>query len=78
MDETICPIDFTRAGQITDNQIFSLLVEPLPSGVRLTAIMDCCHSGTGMDLPWMHTGRMSAWEEEDNPHHTLSTSATKP
>jgi hypothetical protein len=53
MDETICPADFERAGMITDDQVFNLIVAPLPSGCRLTAVMDCCHSGTGLDLPWI-------------------------
>eukprot|EP00667_Euglena_gracilis_P018623 EG_transcript_19790 len=51
-DETILPVDFKSAGQIVDDEIFDLLVRPLPSGVRMTAVMDCCHSGTGMDLPF--------------------------
>ena len=31
-----------------------MLVAPLPKGVLLTVIMDCCHSGTGMDLAFIH------------------------
>merc|ERR1719486_1829600 len=29
-----------------------MLVLSLPKGVRLRVILDCCHSGTGMDLPY--------------------------
>eukprot|EP00667_Euglena_gracilis_P008666 EG_transcript_8785 len=67
-DDTIVPVDFQTAGQITDTVIFDLMVRPLPSGVRLTAVMDCCHSGTAMDLPfiWSHEG----WRCENNPCHS--------
>eukprot|EP00668_Euglena_longa_P040724 GGOE01053618.1.p1 GENE.GGOE01053618.1~~GGOE01053618.1.p1 ORF type:complete len:455 (+),score=79.26 GGOE01053618.1:27-1367(+) len=67
-DETILPVDFKSAGQIVDDEIFDLLVRPLPSGVRMTAVMDCCHSGTGMDLPFTWTGR--GWTMEPSPCHS--------
>lgn len=40
-------VDFSVAGQITDDEMSSILVQSLPEGVRLTAVMDSCHSGTG-------------------------------
>lgn len=52
-DETIIPVDYRSAGQITDDVIFKELVAPLPQGCQLTVIMDCCHSGTVLDLPYM-------------------------
>jgi metacaspase-1 len=33
------------------------MVRPLPMGCRLTAVMDCCHSGTGLDLPFEHQAK---------------------
>lgn len=48
------PYDHERAGQITDDELHRMLIEPLPHGVLLTCIMDCCHSGTSMDLPFVH------------------------
>jgi len=65
MNETILPVDFKRAGMITDDQIGDIIVKGLPEGVRLTAVMDCCHSGTGLDLPYTWTLR--GWKEETNP-----------
>jgi len=52
MDETVYPMDYQTAGFIIDDQLYEMIVEKLPLGSRLTAVMDCCHSGTGMDLPY--------------------------
>ena len=62
MDETLIPVDYKTAGQITDDTIFKLLVAPLPAGVRMTAVMDCCHSGTAMDLPFVFKASESAMQ----------------
>ncbi|KAG5176776.1 caspase domain-containing protein [Tribonema minus] len=51
-DETIVPVDFQRAGQIIDDDIHKMIVKPLPHGVEFTICMDCCHSGTVIDLPY--------------------------
>ncbi|BDA41997.1 Metacaspase-1A [Coccomyxa sp. Obi] len=48
--ETICPCDFKTAGYIVDDELNRLLVNPLPHGVRLHAIIDACHSGSALDL----------------------------
>ncbi|GAA5979688.1 hypothetical protein JCM10908_003010 [Rhodotorula pacifica] len=54
-DETIYPLDFKTAGMIVDNDLHRLLVKPLPRGCRLTAIFDCCHSGSALDLPYTYS-----------------------
>eukprot|EP01012_Entosiphon_sulcatum_P007920 TRINITY_DN14149_c0_g1_i1.p1 TRINITY_DN14149_c0_g1~~TRINITY_DN14149_c0_g1_i1.p1 ORF type:complete len:470 (-),score=98.53 TRINITY_DN14149_c0_g1_i1:148-1518(-) len=51
-DETLVPLDFASAGEITDDEMFDILVKNLPQGAQLTAIADCCHSGTVLDLPY--------------------------
>ena len=71
MNETILPVDFKTAGMITDDEIGSILVRTLPDGVRLTALMDSCHSGTGLDLPYSWEPRFGGWREETNPYHSL-------
>ncbi|OLY77739.1 Metacaspase-1 [Smittium mucronatum] len=53
-DETICPVDFEKNGQIIDEDMNAIMVRPLPPGARLTAVYDCCHSGTALDLPYMY------------------------
>lgn len=51
-DETIVPLDYDTAGQIRDDDLNACLVEPMAPGVSLVALMDCCHSGTVLDLPY--------------------------
>jgi uncharacterized caspase-like protein len=51
-DETLVPVDYQKAGMITDDDVHGALVAPLQRGVRLTAVFDCCHSGSIMDLPF--------------------------
>lgn len=52
-DETLCPLDFETQGMIVDDEINATMVKPLPHGVRLHAIIDACHSGTMLDLPFL-------------------------
>lgn len=49
-DETICPTDFSKSGMIKDDDLKVHLIDALPANVKLYCVMDCCHSGTGMDL----------------------------
>ncbi|KAI8915143.1 peptidase C14, caspase domain-containing protein [Powellomyces hirtus] len=55
MAETIVPVDYQQAGQISDDELFNALIRPLPKGSRFTAIFDCCHSGSVLDLPFTYT-----------------------
>ncbi|KAJ3538378.1 hypothetical protein NMY22_g5188 [Coprinellus aureogranulatus] len=55
MDETIFPVDYKEAGDIIDDELYKALVDRLPAGCRLTAIFDSCHSGTVLDLPYIHS-----------------------
>jgi len=54
--ETLCPLDYEIAGMLVDVDIFETLVRPLPSGCRLTCVLDCCHSAGALDLPYVFTG----------------------
>lgn len=59
-DETLIPVDFKSAGQIVDDEIFKVLVRAMPAGVNVTVLMDCCHSGTALDLPYSVNATESA------------------
>lgn len=53
-DEALVPLDYKDNGLISDNDIYSQLVEPLPSDCCLFSIVDACHSGTSLDLPFVY------------------------
>jgi len=52
-NEALCPMDFERSGKILDDEINATIVRPLGKGVKLHAIVDTCHSGTILDLPYL-------------------------
>lgn len=54
-DECICPVDCDKEGMIIDDVLRVRLVDPLPAGVRLRCIFDCCHAGTMLDIPYCYT-----------------------
>ncbi|CAE6433677.1 unnamed protein product [Rhizoctonia solani] len=53
---TIQPVDWATKyqcadeGLIIDDEFRDFLVDPLPSNSTLTAVVDCCHSGTILDM----------------------------
>lgn len=49
----IYPSDFQSGATILDKELNALLVDNIADGVTLTTILDCCHSGTALDLPYM-------------------------
>lgn len=73
MDSCIYPVDFKQYGPIIDDDLNIMMVRHLPAGVRLTAVMDCCHSGTAMDLPYVynHDGTLKSF----NPGKSLLNTA---
>ncbi|KAK0240985.1 peptidase C14 [Armillaria nabsnona] len=64
-DEVIYPVD---GDHILDDDMHDLMVKPLPPGCRLTALFDCCNSGSALDLPYV-------WHESKGL--TLDGSVTK-
>lgn len=63
-DECICPVDYSGdkkdSGFIRDDDMNEILVRGLPTGVKLRACFDSCHSGSALDLPfrWVSNSRM--------------------
>lgn len=52
LDEVLLPIDYMKKGIIVDDWIFANFVCKLPKGAKVFCVLDCCHSGTGMDLKY--------------------------
>lgn len=74
-NETLLPLDFQETGMIVDDEMNETLVRPLPPGARLHAIIDACHSGTVLDLPFVCVFNPSGkcvWED-----HTPRNGAPK-
>jgi hypothetical protein len=52
-DEVLMPADYKEVGHIQDDEIFDEFVTKVAAGVTVTCMIDCCHSGTAMDLPYV-------------------------
>jgi hypothetical protein len=53
LNEILFPADFEESGPITDDEIYHFFTTKVPAGVHVLALMDCCHAGTAMDLPYV-------------------------
>lgn len=53
-DSCLCPIDYDRAGIISDDELRVCLINKIPKGVKLYVILDCCHNGTGCDIRYKY------------------------
>jgi len=78
-DETLIPVDFQTTSQIRDDDVNATLVSPMKSGVLLTCVIDACHSGTVLDLPYQFKAdgkgdnmvrKQSNRHVKQLPHHT--------
>jgi hypothetical protein len=52
--DTICPVDFATGGQIDSDLLHEHLVSNLPPNSTLFVILDCCHSGSALELPFVY------------------------
>ncbi|KAF2737694.1 hypothetical protein EJ04DRAFT_510127 [Polyplosphaeria fusca] len=53
-DDTIVPIDFESRGQLSSTLLHEHLVTRMASGCTLFIILDCCHSGSAVELPFVY------------------------
>jgi hypothetical protein len=63
---SLIPVDFEVEGHIVDDDIIKMLVKPMPAGVTMTVLMDCCHSGTVLDLPYKISATDDVFTREEN------------
>lgn len=71
LSETICPCDFQDSssgagGMILDEELNLALVRPLPAGAKLHCLLDCCHSGSTLNLEFRCKARDGPvyWKQE--------------
>jgi len=48
-DEIICPYDLNWKDKVITDDDLKSYFNQVPNGVNLTAVLDCCHSGSGID-----------------------------
>ena len=65
-DESIIPVDFQKNGQIVDDDILDTFVKRMKGGVTCTVLMDCCHSGSVLDLPYYFATDKKGMKMEKN------------
>ena len=78
-DEALVPLDYSTNGLIRDDQLYNLLVKELPLDCNLFSIIDACHSGTSLDLPFVYridTG-IKTHNNQDNLCNVLKISGCR-
>jgi metacaspase-1 len=77
MCETLCPMDFHQAGEILDYEMNKILINPLPQGVKLHAIIDACHSGSALNLPYSATVKQDGYPRWESQYAHPQIAVTK-
>ncbi|KAK6945743.1 hypothetical protein RJ641_013287 [Dillenia turbinata] len=76
-NETLLPVDYETEGMIIDDEINATIVRPLPTGAKLHAIIDACHSGTILDLPYVcRMNREGHYVWEDHNYASATSKGT--
>lgn len=79
-DECLVPCDYMTQGLLLDDHLHAVC-RLMQSHQRLFCVLDCCHSGTGLDLGWNAVRRMNGrttWVADRNakimPGHVVMLS----
>ncbi|KAF2006356.1 peptidase C14 [Amniculicola lignicola CBS 123094] len=54
LDDSIVPMDFEHEGQILSGVLHERLVTRMAPGCTLFIVLDCCHSGSAIELPFVY------------------------
>ena len=65
-DETLIPLDHEMRGQIRDFNLFHHFVHLMSRGVTVTCIIDSCHSGSILHLPYRFRSNSTSGEMEED------------
>jgi hypothetical protein len=52
-DEALVPLDYMNKGLITDDILYNRFIKKLPKYVTMVSLIDACHSGSMLDLPYL-------------------------
>ena len=50
LDEILCPVDLNWRDKMIRDDDLRRIFNKVPEGVNLTVVLDCCHSGSGIDV----------------------------
>jgi hypothetical protein len=69
-DSCICPYNGSQLEIITDDEIRKVLVDKIPAGSKCFTVLDCCNSGTALDLryTWKSTAPGKLSFDQDNSY----------
>jgi len=56
-DEILIPIDYHKGNIISDDELYEILRKIKNKNCKIFCLIDCCHSGTQFDLPYLFTKR---------------------
>lgn len=71
------PLDDCLLPYFLARSVLKLLVKPMKTGVNATVLMDCCHSGTVLDLPYKFAADSKQMQREDGFDMEIITEAVR-